>query len=306
MSAVGRRIVDAHFHLWDLDTNYYPWLSDGDRPTLARDVGALRRNYLVADLLRDIGDLDVVAGVHIQAEHDHRDTVRETRWLQGIADARPRAPFRRLSSPMRISRGPTSRPCSKAIARSRTPAASGTPSTAASTRRCPTIRSRNPAWHRNFRSFLKTYGLSFDLQLFPRQAAGALRLIRDNPDVPIILTHAAMPLWSDPDSMAAWRRAVTNYAALPNVAIEISGFGTHYPGYDARSIEPIVSHVVSAFGPARCMLASNYPIDGADKPYREIWNQFFALFEPYSENEKEQIFWRNAARIYRIEVPAAP
>ncbi len=305
MSAVGRRIVDAHFHLWDLDTNYYPWLSDGDRPTLARDVGALRRNYLVADLLRDIGDLDVVAGVHIQAEHDHRDTVRETRWLQGIADA----PASRAFPQAIVADADFARPDIEAVLEGHCafPNTRGIRHAFHRSLDAPVPYDpvEDPAWHRNFK-LLKTYGLSFDLQLFPRQAAGALRLIRDNPDVPIILTHAAMPLWSDPDSMAAWRRAVTNYAALPNVAIKISGFGTHYPGYDARSIEPIVSHVVSAFGPARCMLASNYPIDGADKPYREIWNQFFALFEPYSENEKEQIFWRNAARIYRIEVPAAP
>jgi predicted TIM-barrel fold metal-dependent hydrolase len=36
--------------------------------------------------LRDVGDLNVIGGVHIQAEHDYRDHVRETRWLQRVAD----------------------------------------------------------------------------------------------------------------------------------------------------------------------------------------------------------------------------
>ena len=71
-------IVDTHFHLSDLDENYYPWLSDGDRPSLIKDFSSLRRNYLVTDLLRDIGGLNVIAGVHVQAEHDRSDVVRDT------------------------------------------------------------------------------------------------------------------------------------------------------------------------------------------------------------------------------------
>src|SRR5262245_63566400 len=80
------KLVDAHFHLWDLDENHYPWLMGSGHGTLVKDFSSLRRNYLVADLWRDIGDLNVVAGVHIQAEHDYSDHVRETRWLQRVAD----------------------------------------------------------------------------------------------------------------------------------------------------------------------------------------------------------------------------
>src|SRR5262245_49089625 len=90
MAPVGPRIVDAHFHLWNLDENHYPWLADSSRPSLVQGREKLRRNYLVTDYLRDVGDLNVVAGVHIQAEHDPRDRVRETRWLQGVA-AQPEA-----------------------------------------------------------------------------------------------------------------------------------------------------------------------------------------------------------------------
>ena len=80
------KTVDAHFHLWDLKENYYPWLCDGDRPSVVRDYSSLRKNYLISDFLQDIGDLEIVASVHIQAEHDPRDHVRETRWLQAVAD----------------------------------------------------------------------------------------------------------------------------------------------------------------------------------------------------------------------------
>src|SRR5262249_41516632 len=149
---------------------------------------------------------------------------------------------------------------------------------------------------------LRKYGLSFDMQVLPEQADGAIRLIRDNPDVQIILTHAAMPLSQEPDRMAHWRQATRRYAEHPNVAIKISGF-IHWPDWPLESLEPIVTDIVAAFGPERCMLASNFPVDGLVKPYREIWETFFALFSAYSDSEKDAIFRRNAVHFYRL-IPA--
>jgi predicted TIM-barrel fold metal-dependent hydrolase len=157
----------------------------------------------------------------------------------------------------------------------------------------------DPAWVRNF-SLLSKYRLSFDMQLFPRQAKAAVDLIRRNPDVQFVLTHCAMPFARDADNVALWTRGLPDYAQFPNVAIKISGFGGFDPHWNARSIDSIVSEVVDAFTVERCMLGSNFPVEGLVKPYRDIWNVFFEYFAPYSEAEQEKLFWRNAATIYRI------
>ena len=80
-------IVDAHHHLWDLRANYYPWLSDRIGPRMYGDYASVRRDYLVQDFRADIGTLPVRKSVHVPAEHDARDPVRETRWLQAVAGA---------------------------------------------------------------------------------------------------------------------------------------------------------------------------------------------------------------------------
>jgi len=294
-----RRIIDAHFHLWNLDENYYPWLADESRPSLVQGRGALRRNYLVADYLRDVGRLNVVAGVHIQAEHDHRDPVRETRWLQNTAAQPGGRGFPQaivadadFASPdvEQVLEGHASFPNTRGIRH-------------ALHRRLdapePYDPLEDPAWLRRF-PLLARYGLSFDLQLFPRQAPAALELVGRNPDVQFVLTHAAMPFQRDSDHAALWSRSIRAYAEYPNVAIKISGFGGFDAHWDAQSIDPIVTQVVEAFTPCRCMLASNFPVEGLVKPYRDIWNVFFEYFASYSEPEQEQLFWRNAARIYRI------
>ena len=86
MASALTRIIDAHHHLWDLAANYYPWLTDRIGPRMYGDYAAIRRNYLVDDFRRDIGSVPVVKSVHVQAEHDHSDPVRETRWLQAEAE----------------------------------------------------------------------------------------------------------------------------------------------------------------------------------------------------------------------------
>jgi predicted TIM-barrel fold metal-dependent hydrolase len=293
------KIVDAHFHLWDLDENHYPWLVDESRPSLVQGRAALRRNNRVADYQRDVGDLPVVAGVHIQAEHDDRDPVRETRWLQRVAAE----PGSRGFPQAIVAAADFAHPDVEAVLEQHASFPNVRGIRHALHRRLddptPYDPLLDPAWTTRFR-LLARYGLSFDLQLFARQAPAALDLIRRNPGVQFVLTHAAMPFQRDPEGMALWTRAVRAYAELPNVAIKISGFGGFDPAWTARSIDRIVSVVVSAFTPERCMLASNFPVEGLVKRYREIWDVFLDYFASYSEAERELLFWRNAARIYRI------
>jgi hypothetical protein len=80
------RIVDTHHHLWDLCSHYYPWLTDKILPKLYGDYAPIRRDYLIGDFLADIGSLPVVKSVHVNAGFDPRKPVRETEWLQAIAD----------------------------------------------------------------------------------------------------------------------------------------------------------------------------------------------------------------------------
>jgi predicted TIM-barrel fold metal-dependent hydrolase len=300
----ARRIVDPHFHLWNLDENYYPWLSDGDRPTLVKNFSGLRNNYLVSDFLRDIGELNVVAAVHIQAEHDHTDVVRETRWLQKVADD----PASRGIPNAIVADADFARPDVERLLEGHCAFANVRGIRHVLHRRIdaptPYDPLEDPAWHRNFR-LLEKYGLSFDMQIFPRQADAAATLIRNNPDIRIALDHAAMPLWNDPENMALWRRAVRMLAAFPNVAIKLSDFGTAKPDWDEKSIDPVVSEVISAFGPERCMLASNFPVEGLAKTYQEIWEIYFRYFSAYSDAEKDMLFHLNAAAFYRIDLQDA-
>jgi predicted TIM-barrel fold metal-dependent hydrolase len=295
------KIVDAHFHLWNLDENYYPWLADGNRPSVVGDYSTLRRNYDVADFIADIHGLDVVAAVHIQAEHDPRDHLRETRWLQRVADD-PR------------SRGiPQAIVFNEDLARADVVAALEAHCAFRNARGIRQALHRrlhesppydplfDPAFRKNFR-LLERFRLSFDLQFFPEQGAEVENLVRDNPGVQFILTHAGMPLWHDKPRLELWRRAVTRLAGYPNVATKISGFGMWDANWTVKSIDPIVSVVVERFSPARCMLASNFPVEGIHRKYADVWRTYDEYFAAWSGEERAAMFRENAVRYYRIDL----
>src|SRR5690349_1115938 len=85
--STAQPIIDAHQHFWDLDLNYYPWLSDEPQiPFRYGEYAALRRNYLPADYRADTEPFQIAGTVHVEAEFDPANPLGESDWLQGLAD----------------------------------------------------------------------------------------------------------------------------------------------------------------------------------------------------------------------------
>lgn len=293
-------IVDAHIHLWNLEENYYPWLSDGDRPSVVSDYSSLRRNYLVTDFILDHAGLDVVAAVHIQAEHDPRDHLRETRWLQGVADD---AASRGIPQAI-VANADLAADDAQALLEAHCAFRNVRGIRQALHRRLQDVPPYDPLLDPAFRKkfhLLGRYGLSFDLQFFPHQGAEVESLVREHPAVQFILTHAGMPLWRDAERLALWRRNVVRLAQYPNVATKISGFGMWDGAWNARSIEPVVALAIEHFSCARCMLASNFPVEGINKTYAEVWQIYAEYFAAWSGAERQALFCDNALRYYRLD-----
>ena len=72
------KIIDAHHHLWNLDENHYPWLSDPPKDARAEATLTLRSNYLLDDFRTDGANQNVVKSVHVQAEFDPANPVAES------------------------------------------------------------------------------------------------------------------------------------------------------------------------------------------------------------------------------------
>ena len=89
-------------------------------------------------------------------------------------------------------------------------------------------------------------------------------------------------------------------ATRENVAVKISGLAMFDHRWTVESLRPYVLETIDAFGTARAMFASNFPVDRLFGSYTDLWNAYAAIVEDASVEEKDALFRRNAERIYRI------
>ncbi|WP_406691131.1 amidohydrolase [Saccharopolyspora sp. ID03-671] len=292
-------IIDAHQHLWDLDANYHPWLSDQVGPAAWGSYDALLRNYTLDDFLRDAEGQSLVKAVHLDVGWDPRDPVGETRWLQKIADERgfPHGivGYADLSRPdvADVLDAHAEHANFRGIRQSM----NYHPEKAKTYLDRPEV-SRTPEWRRGFEE-LRKRELSFDLQLYHPQMREFFELAADYPDVQIILNHTGMQV-DGPDHFQPWREGMSVLAQAPNVACKISGLGMGDHDWTTESIRPYVEHAIEVFGVERCMFASNFPVDSLFSSYGAIFDAFREITRDFSRDERMALFHDNAERFYRL------
>jgi predicted TIM-barrel fold metal-dependent hydrolase len=155
-------------------------------------------------------------------------------------------------------------------------------------------------WRAGF-ARLAGLGLRFDLQAPWAQLGEAARLAADFPDTQIILNHAGLPADRSADGIAGWTRAMKTLAACPNVAVKISGLGQPGQRWTAEANRNVVLTVIELFGAARCMFASNFPVDDLCARFAEIYDGFFEITRDLSAAECSGLFAGNAIRIYGMD-----
>jgi predicted TIM-barrel fold metal-dependent hydrolase len=293
------QVVDPHIHLWDLKTHHYPWLAN-PQTSFVGDARNLKHDYLLADLLRDAEDIDVLKLVHVDANHDPADPVEETRWLQSIADKDGMPNGIVAGADLSADDAEQVLEAHAAFANTR------------GIRQILNVHDnklydyvgrhymREPQWRKHF-GLLKRFGMSFDLQLYPSQMEEATQLAREHADTQFIVNHAGM--FVDRNSThgyRAWREGMRMLAACPNVAVKVSGFAMFDHDWTIESLRPYVHETIDTFGIDRAMFASNFPVDRLFGTYTALWNAYAHIVGDSSESEKQALFVRNAERIYRI------
>ncbi|TBY75875.1 amidohydrolase family protein [Rhizobium leguminosarum] len=292
-------IIDPHFHLWDLETNYYPWLSDGVKPSAFGDYTAINKTYLIGDFLADAKNQNLAKAVHLDVGFDPKNPTGETKWLQaiagehgfphgivGYADLRKPDVGDLLDEHMQYANF-------RGIRQSMNYHTDATKTYLAE----PEV-SRTVEWRRGFKELARR-DLSFDLQLYYWQMEEFLEVASDFPDVQIILNHTGMQV-DGPSHFDGWRKAMHRLAQAPNVACKISGLGMGDWTWTTESIRPYVEEAIGAFGVERAMFASNFPVDKLFSSYDAIWNAFKEITAGYSASERSALFHDNADRLYRL------
>jgi predicted TIM-barrel fold metal-dependent hydrolase len=168
---------------------------------------------------------------------------------------------------------------------------------------------------------LAPLNLSFDAWLYHPQIGDVTSLAQAFPDTRICLNHVGGPLAigvyanKRDEVFATWSASIRALAKCPNVVVKLGGMARRINGFDfhekadppsseslAAAWQPYVETCIDAFGPARCMFESNFPVDKGSYAYAPFWNACKILARGASAAEKTDLFSGSATRFYRLDL----
>ena len=116
-------------------------------------------------------------------------------------------------------------------------------------------------------------------------------LMKANPESNVIMNHVGGMLGIQPhdgkrdEVFKIWSASILEIAQFPNHNIKVGGLGILYCGFDfhlrdkppsseelAKGWRPYVETCIEAFGPTRCLMESNFPVDKQSCSYGVLWN----------------------------------
>ncbi|MBW7970250.1 amidohydrolase family protein [Bradyrhizobium sp. BR 10289] len=314
-------IVDAHHHLWDVPG--FRYLVDEFGEDVGRDHNVVATIYAECVSMyrakgpvsmRPVGETEFVVGMHAMSASGRFGPAEIARGIIGFSDLRLGARVAEvldahLQAAPDLFKGvrfSTSWDASPQILSSHTGAS---PDAFA-----------DPAIREGART-LAAYGLSLDSWLFHTQLSDLAGLADACPDLVIVMNHCGGPLGYGPYAydrerhFEDWRRGVLDVARRPNVVCKLGGLLGRCAAYDyvdakdppdsrllAEIWRPWIETCIEAFGPARCMFESNFPVEIQGTGYSTLWNTFKRLTVGASEDERRLLFAGTAARIYRLSI----
>jgi L-fuconolactonase len=274
--------LDAHQHLWRYDPRDHAWITD--------EMRVLRQDYLPDDLERHLKDAGIEGSVAVQASQ----TVAETEWLLGLADTHPFirgvvgwAPLVDADAAEvidRLAANPRLRGLRHVLQDEADDA-----------------YMLRPDFDRGIAG-LERRGLVYDVLIYPRHLANALRLADRHPHQPFVLDHAAKPVVSARAFDEEWARGVRALAERPHVSCKVSGLVTEVrdPEWSPELLEPYVGVLLEAFGPGRLMFGSDWPVCLLRSSYAQWTRAVARLLDGLSESERSAIWGDTAARVYGL------
>ncbi len=274
--------VDSHQHFWRYDPQEYDWIGD--------ELAAIRRDFLPADLARELGPAGVDAVVSVQA----RQTLGETRWLLELAEANDFIAGVVGWVPLVSAR-----------------VADTLAELAANRRLCgvrhvlqgeadPDFAAR-PDFDRGIAA-LRGLGLAYDILVYERQLPVATALVDRHPDQVFVVDHVAKPRIRDA-VVSPWRERMRELGRRPNVFCKLSGMVTEAGprAWTRATLEPYAEVVLEAFGPSRVMFGSDWPVCLAACSYSRWLTTVRELCAGLSETERERVLGGTARRAYGLE-----
>jgi L-fuconolactonase len=280
-------VIDAHHHLWRYTPEEYGWIDESMRP--------LQRDFLPADLGTEMVTAGVDGAIAVQA----RQTLEETHWLLDLADQSSTG-----GSKIRgvVGWAP--------IAGAEFPAVMEQFDGRAKLKGLRHIIQGEPdenyILREDFNSGIRALAgsdLVYDILIYERHLPQTIEFVDRHPGQCFVLDHIAKPKIATGE-LEPWAARIREMARRENVWCKLSGMVTEAKwdawASESETLRPYLDTVVEAFGPARLMAGSDWPVCLVASGYAQWWEVLRAYFADFSEDERARTFGGTAIEVYRL------
>jgi L-fucono-1,5-lactonase len=154
---------------------------------------------------------------------------------------------------------------------------------------------------------LEERGICFDFLLKHHQLPAALEVLAHCPRLRAVIDHIAKPLIRE-RVLEPWGELLAQVAEHSNVYCKLSGMITEadHERWAPNDLGPYIERALRAFGPARCMFGSDWPVCTLAGSYEQVLGTLeqHLLRLGVTPAEHRQIFGDTAREFYRL--PARP
>ena len=273
--------IDAHHHLWRYTPAEYGWIDE--------EMAALRRDFLPKDLIEAMVSASIDGTIAVQA----RQTLEETRWLLDQADD------------CEAIRGVVGW---APIAGEEFPACMEEFDGRAKLKGLRHVIQGEEDEHyilrEDFNSGIRTMagsGLVYEILIYEQHLADTIYFVDEHPEQVFVLDHVAKPLIAG-GVMQPWASRMTELGLRENVWCKVSGMVTEadWKSWTPETLKPYLDVAVEAFGPARLMAGSDWPVCLVASGYEQWWGVLRDYFAPFSEAERASVFGGTAIEVYGL------
>lgn len=261
------KVIDAHFHVWDLDMQDLPWLEGTD--------GTITHTYKVSDLeaeyARQAG-VEFVGGVYVEVDCvDHEgedriayDLMRQNDKVLACMLRSDVSPFMRvpvlatgIREPLHIDSEPRG-------------------------------RCLEPSFVEGLHVMARK-GLPFESCNRVGELEDAYESFAQAPEETVVLNH----LGNVATLNDGYKGVMRKLASLPNLYLKVSGF----PTVDKEFVHELLSFTRETFAADKLLYASNWPVV---KLYSTFDEHFATLRDEFGDDE--DFFMNNAVRCYGLRL----
>jgi len=271
-------VIDSHQHFWHYDAARYGWI---DEP-----LAALRRDFLPEDLLPLLGDEGVDGTIAVQARQDDE----ETAWLLDLASRH--SFIRGVVGWVDLQAADVETRVERLAA---TPRLVGLRHVVQAE---PDGFLHRPAFRRGVAA-VERCDLVYDILIRARQLPEAIRFAAAFARQRFVLDHLGKPDVRGGE-LQEWRRRLEELAQLPHVWCKLSGLVTEadWRAWTPALLRPYLDAALDAFGPARVMIGSDWPVCTVAASYGDVLALVREAIAEYSSDEQAQMLGKTAEDVY--------